>query len=128
MGLSPAARPPAASACGRRLRPPGDQTGGDQAGGIQWLGLDLQHGDLDLADVVPLLRVAERAGLPVFPRMASHAADAIGRVVDAGAQGVIVPGVESADEAAALVRAIRLPGRWPEHGRGAHGARRDRRR
>jgi len=98
----------------------GDQAGGDQAGGIQWLGLDLQHGDLDLANVVPLLRVAERAGLPVFPRMASHAADAIGRVVDAGAQGVIVPGVESADEAAALVRAIRLP---PAGGRSTGAAR-----
>jgi 2-keto-3-deoxy-L-rhamnonate aldolase RhmA len=77
--------------------------------GIQWLGIDLQHGDLGLHDVVPLLRVAERAGVPVLPRMSSHAADAIGRVVDAGAHGVIVPGVESAEEAAALVRAIRLP-------------------
>ena len=55
-----------------------------------------------------------------FPRMASHAADAIGRVVDAGAQGVIVPGVESADEAAALVRAIRLP---PAGGRSTGAAR-----
>ena len=97
----------------------GDQGGGDQ-GGIHWLGLDLQHGDLDLADVIPLLRVAERAGLAVFPRMASHAADAIGRVVDAGAQGVIVPGVESADQAAALVRAIRLP---PAGGRSTGAAR-----
>ena len=98
----------------------GDQAGGDQAGGIDWLGLDLQHGDLNLADVIPLLRVAERAGLPVFPRMASHAADAIGRMVDAGVHGVIVPGVESADEAAALVRAIRLP---PAGGRSTGAAR-----
>ena len=52
--------------------------------------------------------------------MASHATDAIGRVVDAGAQGVIVPGVESADEAAALVRAIRLP---PAGGRSTGAAR-----
>ncbi len=88
--------------------PTGSPADGDRAG-IQWLGLDLQHGDLGLHDVVPLLRVAERAGVPVFPRMSSHAADAIGRVVDAGAHGVIVPGVESAEEAAALVRAIRLP-------------------
>ena len=88
--------------------PTGSPADGDRAG-IQWLGLDLQHGDLGLHDVVPLLRVAERAGVPVFPRMSSHAADAIGRVVDAGAPGVIVPGVESAEEAAALVRAIRLP-------------------
>ena len=115
--------PPGGSAYGDKAdrdQTGGDQTGGDQAGGIHWLGLDLQHGDLDLADVIPLLRVAERAGLAVFPRMASHAADAIGRVVDAGVQGVIVPGVESADEAAALVRAIRLP---PAGGRSTGAAR-----
>ena len=98
----------------------GDPAGNERSGGIQWLGLDLQHGDLDPHDVVPLLRVAERAGLAVFPRMASHATDAIGRVVDAGVQGVIVPGVESADEAAALVRAIRLP---PAGGRSTGSAR-----
>jgi 2-keto-3-deoxy-L-rhamnonate aldolase RhmA len=91
----------------------GDRLSGSTDGGasaaIDWLGLDLQHGDLGLDDVVPVLRVAERVGLPVFARMTSHAGDAIGKVVDAGAHGVIVPGVESADEAAALVRAIRLP-------------------
>jgi len=115
--------PPGGSAYGDKAdgdQTGGDQTGGDQSGGIHWLGLDLQHGDLDLADVIPLLRVAERAGLAVFPRMASHAADAIGRVVGAGVQGVIVPGVESADEAAALVRAIRLP---PAGGRSTGAAR-----
>jgi 4-hydroxy-2-oxoheptanedioate aldolase len=84
-------------------------TGDGGSAAIDWLGVDLQHGDLGLDDVIPLLRVAERVGVPVFPRMASHAGDAIGKVIDAGAQGVIVPGVESAGEAAALVRAIRLP-------------------
>ncbi len=88
--------------------------------GIGWLGVDLQHGDLDLADVIPLVRVAERAGMPVLARMASHAGDAIGKVVDAGAQGVIVPGVESGAEAAALVRATRLP---PAGGRSTGSAR-----
>jgi 4-hydroxy-2-oxoheptanedioate aldolase len=89
----------------------GGATGGGGSAAIDWLGVDLQHGDLRLDDVVPLLRVAERVDVPVLPRMASHAGDAIGKVVDAGAHGVIVPGVESADEALALVRAIRLPPR-----------------
>jgi 4-hydroxy-2-oxoheptanedioate aldolase len=83
--------------------------GASDADGIDWIGLDLQHGDLDLSDVVPLLRVAEAADVVVLARMASHAGDAIGKVVDAGVHGVIVPGVESAAEATALVRATRLP-------------------
>lgn len=60
-------------------------------------------------DVIPLTRVAEGAGVAVFARMTSHAGDAIGKVVDAGVHGVIVPGVESAAEATALVKATRLP-------------------
>ena len=93
---------------------------GSGAGAVAWVGLDLQHGDLGLDDVVPLLRVAERAGVAVLPRLASHAGDAIGKMVDAGVQGVIVPGVESAEEANALVRAIRLP---PVGGRSTGAAR-----
>lgn len=76
---------------------------------IDWIGLDLQHGDLDLRDVISLLRVAEAAGVAVLTRMTSHAGDAIAKVIDAGVQGVIVPGVESAAEATALVRATQLP-------------------
>lgn len=101
-------------------RPPEGGSSGAGASGIAWVGLDLQHGDLGLDDVVPLLRVADRAGVAVLPRLASHAADAIGKVVDAGVQGVIVPGVESADEARALVHAIRLP---PAGGRSTGAAR-----
>jgi 2-keto-3-deoxy-L-rhamnonate aldolase RhmA len=33
------------------------------ADAIDWIGLDLEHGDLDLGDVIPLTRVAEGAGL-----------------------------------------------------------------
>jgi 4-hydroxy-2-oxoheptanedioate aldolase len=87
----------------------GAATPTSDADAIDWIGLDLQHGDLDLGDVVPLMRVAERAEVAAFARMASHAGDAIGKVVDAGVHGVIVPGVESAAEASALVRATRLP-------------------
>jgi 4-hydroxy-2-oxoheptanedioate aldolase len=103
---------------GARLDSAADAGGG--AAAIEWVGLDLQHGDLDLHDVVPLLRVAGRAGVAVFPRMSSHAADAIAKVVDAGVHGVIVPGVDSAQQAAGLVRAIRLP---PMGGRSTGAAR-----
>ncbi len=74
-----------------------------------WIGLDLQHGDLDPSYVAGLLRVTERRGLPVLARMPGHDRSAIGRVVDSGVDGVIVPTVESADQARALVDAIRLP-------------------
>jgi 2-keto-3-deoxy-L-rhamnonate aldolase RhmA len=77
--------------------------------GVAWVGLDLQHGDIDAGDVAGLLRVTERRGVPVLARMPGHDTAAIARVVDAGVHGVIVPSVESPEAAAALVRAVRLP-------------------
>ncbi len=76
-----------------------------------WVGLDLQHGAIEVADVIGLLRVTERHGIPVLARVPSHDKAVIGRVVDAGVDGVIVPSVESAEQAEALVDAIRLPPR-----------------
>ncbi len=79
------------------------------SGGADWLGVDLQHGDLDLGDVPGLLRVAERAGLPLLTRMPSHEPALLGRVLDAGVSGVIVPMVNTADQAADIVSACLTP-------------------
>ncbi len=77
--------------------------------GADWIGIDLQHGDLDLSDVPSLLRVAEHADLPVLTRMPSHDPALLGRVLDAGVSGVIVPMVNSAEEATALVSGCLTP-------------------
>lgn len=77
--------------------------------GADWLGVDLQHGDLDIGDVPGLLRVAERAGLPMLTRMPSHDPALLGRALDAGVSGVIIPMVSSADAARALVSACLTP-------------------
>lgn len=74
--------------------------------GLGWVGVDLQHGRYAVADLPGLLRVAR---VPVLARAASQAADHLARVLDTGVLGVIVPGVESAEQAAALVQAVRFP-------------------
>lgn len=74
--------------------------------GVRWLGVDLQHGQYDVSDLLDLLRVTD---LPVLARTASGDFAHLGRVLDTGVAGVIVPSVDSADDAAALVRAVRLP-------------------
>jgi 4-hydroxy-2-oxoheptanedioate aldolase len=76
--------------------------------GAEWIGIDIQHGDLDIGDVAPLARVSP---VPVLVRLASHDAVQLARVLDAGVDGVIVPAVESAGQAAALVRAAYFPPR-----------------
>lgn len=79
--------------------------------GADWVGVDLQHGDLDLSDVAGLLRVTERAGLPLLTRMPSHDPALIGRAIDLGVNGLIVPMVESAAQARDLVSAALTPPR-----------------
>jgi 4-hydroxy-2-oxoheptanedioate aldolase len=76
--------------------------------GAEWIGIDVQHGDLELTDVAPLARVSP---VPVLVRLASHDEAQLARVLDAGVDGVIVPAVESAGQAEALVRAARFPPR-----------------
>jgi 4-hydroxy-2-oxoheptanedioate aldolase len=73
-----------------------------------WVGVDLQRGVLESRDVPGLLRVAEKVDLPVMTRVSSHDAATIGRVLDAGVDGV-VSAVESAEEGQALVAACLLP-------------------
>lgn len=76
--------------------------------GAEWIGIDIQHGDLDIADIAPLARVSP---VPVLVRLASHDEAQLARVLDAGVDGVIVPAVESACEAEELVRAAYFPPR-----------------
>jgi len=76
--------------------------------GLDWIGIDIQHGDLDGADVAPLARVSP---VPVLVRLASHDGAQLARVLDAGVDGVIVPAVESAGQAEDLVRAAYFPPR-----------------
>jgi 4-hydroxy-2-oxoheptanedioate aldolase len=77
--------------------------------GIDWICFDLQHGLMDYRDLLTLLPAI--CGLPVTPlvRVAANQPDQIGRALDAGAHGVIVPIVNTADDARRAVEACRYP-------------------
>lgn len=77
--------------------------------GADWIGVDLQHGNIEPRDLPGLLRVAEAAGLPLLARTPSHDPATLGRILDAGVSGIIIPVVESADQARVLVSAARTP-------------------
>lgn len=77
--------------------------------GFDWVGLDCQHGALDEAGAAQFVREMQDAACAVLVRVSQNSASAIGRVLDAGADGVIVPLVNHAAEAQAAVRAVRYP-------------------
>ena len=75
--------------------------------GYDYVGFDLQHGYFDDADVALLLRRLEHVPIATAVRLPSTDPAPIGRVLDAGADAVIVAMVESADQAAEAVAATR---------------------
>ncbi len=75
--------------------------------GYDYVGFDLQHGYIDDADVALLLRRLEHVPIATAVRLPSADPAPIGRVLDAGADAVIIAMVESPEQAAAAVAATR---------------------
>jgi 4-hydroxy-2-oxoheptanedioate aldolase len=75
--------------------------------GYDYVGIDTQHGYLDDADVARLLRRLEHVPIATAVRLPTANPAAIGRVLDAGADAVIVAMVETAEQAAEAVAATR---------------------
>jgi 4-hydroxy-2-oxoheptanedioate aldolase len=86
--------------------------------GVDYVCIDLQHGGATEHDLPELTSAIRQAGAAPLGRVRhAHPAD-IGRALDLGCEGVIVPNVESADQARAVVGACRYP---PEGYRSAGG-------
>jgi 4-hydroxy-2-oxoheptanedioate aldolase len=79
------------------------------AAGLDYVVIDLQHGTATEHDLPALTTAIRLAGAaPVGRVRHAHPAD-IGRALDLGCDGVIVPNVESAEQAATVVGACRFP-------------------
>lgn len=78
--------------------------------GWDYLALDIQHGLIGYSGMVANLTAIDAAGGPAgMVRVEANSPAAIGRALDAGAVGVIVPMVNTAEEAAAAVAAATYP-------------------
>lgn len=75
--------------------------------GFEWLVIDLEHSTIDLAMAGELIRVIDLCGVAPLVRLTSNDADLTKRVLDAGAHGIVVPMVNSPDEARRAVAATR---------------------
>lgn len=75
--------------------------------GFDYLYLDQQHSVGGLASPVEILRATARTGTTALVRVAANDPVLIGRALDAGAEGVIVPTVESAADAHRAATATR---------------------
>jgi 2-keto-3-deoxy-L-rhamnonate aldolase RhmA len=74
--------------------------------GLDWLLLDMEHGILTESGVIDGLRAIAGRQTAAVVRVPTHEAGLISRVLDRGAHAIMVPHVESAEQAEALVRAM----------------------
>lgn len=77
--------------------------------GWDWLLIDMEHGPVPLADAAAMVTaVRAQGGVPIV-RAAWNESSQIQRVLDLGAWGIMVPVVNTADDARRAVRDARFP-------------------
>ncbi|MFK8023380.1 MAG: HpcH/HpaI aldolase/citrate lyase family protein [Ilumatobacter sp.] len=69
--------------------------------------IDLQHGLMEVADAISMMRAMARSDATLLCRVPVNEPGIVGRVLDAGAAGVIVPMVNDVGDAEAAVRAAK---------------------
>lgn len=74
-----------------------------------WVWLDGQHGQIGYNEMLQLVRACDLVQRPSFVRVPGHEAGPIGLALDMGAAGVIVPCVDTPEQAQSLVDAAKFP-------------------
>lgn len=86
--------------------------------GFDFVVIDLEHTTLDLGAASTHIAMARALGVDPLVRVPDHGLSVIQRVLDAGAAGVVVPHVDTVEQARAVVRAVCFP---PGGDRGSGG-------
>ena len=77
--------------------------------GYDWLTIDMEHSAITIDIAQDLIRVIELCGVTPLVRVGKNDANLIKRVMDAGAHGVIVPMVNSREDAGHAVKSVKYP-------------------
>lgn len=77
--------------------------------GFDWVCVDTQHGLIGYDQMTVMLQALAITRTPAFVRVPWNAPDHIMKALDAGAEGIIVPMVSTADDAAAAVAVASYP-------------------
>ncbi|MDC0189707.1 aldolase/citrate lyase family protein [Rhodospirillales bacterium] len=78
-------------------------------GGFDWLVIDMEHSVIELRDVQEMLQAIELGGVEPLIRLTSNDGNQIKRVMDAGAHGVVVPFINSKEDAEKAVQSLYYP-------------------
>jgi len=88
--------------------------------GFDFVLFDCEHGPMSVESVESLVRAAEAAGITPMARVPHNEPSTILRFLDTGVMGLLVPHIETADDARAAVQSVKYP---PVGQRGLAGVR-----
>ena len=87
--------------------------------GYDWLFIDMEHGSIDLDIACQMAVAALDAGIAPIPRVPAGEFSIATRLLDGGAAGIVIPHVDTADEAIEIVDRLKYP---PQGHRSVAGA------
>lgn len=88
--------------------------------GLDWVVIDAEHGHLDWKEINEHIRAGLRSDTVILVRLAERSTALTKRALDIGADGIIVPWVETVEQLEEAIRDCRYP---PEGRRGIGGER-----
>jgi 2-dehydro-3-deoxyglucarate aldolase len=77
--------------------------------GFDWLCVDLEHSVTDYFEAQQLIATIQSKGIKAYVRVGENNTRIIKRVLDAGADGIIVPMVNTKEEAQKAIDAVKYP-------------------
>ena len=76
---------------------------------VDFIGIDLEHSTISQEQAQRIIAAAHAGGVACLPRVSSHNKEQIARLLDSGADGVIVPGVSTSGQVAQIVNWCKYP-------------------
>ena len=77
--------------------------------GVDFLGIDIEHSTISHEQSQRIIAVCKAKGIACLPRVASHNPEAIRRLLDSGADGIIVPNVETSEQIEKIIDWMKYP-------------------
>ena len=77
--------------------------------GFDWLAVDLEHSAISISEAEELIRIINLSNVSPLVRLTSNDPDQIKRVMDSGSEGIIVPMVNTPEDARSAVKSAKYP-------------------
>ena len=76
---------------------------------VNFVGIDMEHSTINQEQAQRIIAACDSFNIPCLPRLATHNGESIKRLLDSGANGVIIPNVETTNQVEQLIEWIKYP-------------------